>query len=91
MIWLSLTKPISSFIIYNVCFSSLTPLSVGHTQHTEKIKQQFENTDISLSTITLLSPEIKDKLKSFSAKADFDSTAITQKVGIIYACIFIQI
>uniref|UniRef100_A0A3B4WH53 Prominin 2 n=1 Tax=Seriola lalandi dorsalis TaxID=1841481 RepID=A0A3B4WH53_SERLL len=51
------------------------------SKYTEQIRQQFEDTDITLSAITLLSPEVKKQLSSFSADAQsFDSTAITQQV-----------
>ncbi len=62
----------------------LHPLSVAHEQYTEQIQQSFENADITLSTITLLSPEVQNQLSNFSTKSkDFDSTAITQQVGTI--------
>ncbi|XP_022619372.1 prominin-1-A-like [Seriola dumerili] len=52
------------------------------SKYTEQIRQQFEDTDITLSAITLLSPEVKKQLSSFSADAQsFDSTAITQQVN----------
>ncbi|KAG7236379.1 hypothetical protein INR49_001076 [Caranx melampygus] len=52
------------------------------SKFTEEIRQQFENTDITLSTITLLSPEVEKQLRSFSSKAQsFDSTAVTQKMN----------
>uniref|UniRef100_A0A3B4VL67 Prominin 2 n=1 Tax=Seriola dumerili TaxID=41447 RepID=A0A3B4VL67_SERDU len=55
------------------------------SKYTEQIRQQFEDTDITLSAITLLSPEVKKQLSSFSADAQsFDSTAITQQVGVIH-------
>lgn len=51
-------------------------------QYTEEIRQQFENIDITLSTITLLSPEAENQLRSFSSKAQsFDSAAVTQQVS----------
>ncbi|XP_070772118.1 prominin-2 isoform X2 [Enoplosus armatus] len=50
------------------------------SEYTELIQQYFENTDITLSTVTLLSPEVKNQLSSFSTKAkDLDSAAITQQ------------
>ncbi|XP_071336779.1 prominin-2 [Trachinotus anak] len=52
------------------------------SKYTDQIQQQFESTDITLSAITLLSPEVKNKLSSFSTKAQsFDSTAITQQMN----------
>ena len=38
-------------------------------QYTEDIKESFENTDISIATVTLLTPAIVAQLKSFSDKA----------------------
>lgn len=56
-----------------------------HTQYTDEIKQHFENTDISLSTINLLSPEVKNQLRSFSNKATkIDASAFMQQVGIVH-------
>lgn len=52
------------------------------SKYTEEIQQHFENTDITLSSVTLLSAEVKNKLLSISAKAkDFDATAITQQMN----------
>lgn len=52
------------------------------SKYTEQIQEAFENTDIDLSSITLLSPEVKNQLGNFSAKAkDFDSTAVTQQMN----------
>ncbi|XP_040906134.1 prominin-2 [Toxotes jaculatrix] len=52
------------------------------SKYTERIQQQFENTDITLSTITLLSPEVKNQLSNFSTKAkSFDAAAITQQMN----------
>ncbi|XP_039996117.1 prominin-2 isoform X1 [Xiphias gladius] len=50
--------------------------------YTEQIRQQFESTDINLSIITLLRPEVKNQLSSFSNKAkNFDFTAIRQQMN----------
>ncbi|XP_076599989.1 prominin-2 [Chaetodon auriga] len=52
------------------------------SKYTEQIQQYFEDSDITLSTITLLSPEVKKQLINFSTTAqDFDSTAITQQMN----------
>ncbi|XP_070834327.1 prominin-2 [Chaetodon trifascialis] len=52
------------------------------SKYTEQIQQYFEDSDITLSTITLLSPEVKSQLSSLSSTAqDFDSTAITQQLN----------
>uniref|UniRef100_A0A3P8TDU8 Prominin 2 n=1 Tax=Amphiprion percula TaxID=161767 RepID=A0A3P8TDU8_AMPPE len=52
------------------------------SKYTEEIQQHFENTNITLSSVTLLSAEVKNKLISISAKAkDFDATAITQQMN----------
>uniref|UniRef100_A0A667YAG2 Prominin 2 n=1 Tax=Myripristis murdjan TaxID=586833 RepID=A0A667YAG2_9TELE len=51
------------------------------SKYTEDIQQHFENTDITLSTITFLSPDVQNQLSSFSAKADgADFTGVTQQV-----------
>ncbi|XP_062376262.1 prominin-2 [Sardina pilchardus] len=39
------------------------------SKYTEEIRQNFENTDISISTVNLLSPEIVAQLESFSGQA----------------------
>ncbi|XP_041803369.1 prominin-2 [Chelmon rostratus] len=52
------------------------------SKYTDQIEQNFENTDITLSTITLLSPETKQQLSSFSTTAqEFDSAALTQQMN----------
>lgn len=64
-------------------FAFLYHLSVTHAQYTEEIQQHFEDTDITLFTVTFLSPEIKNQLSSFSDEAtSFDFTATTQQVGV---------
>nr|XP_019943744.1 PREDICTED: prominin-1-A-like [Paralichthys olivaceus] len=52
------------------------------SKYTEQIKKQFENTDITLSTITLLSPEVKDQLGNLSSKVNgLDFSAIKQQIN----------
>ncbi|XP_068578924.1 prominin-2 [Cebidichthys violaceus] len=52
------------------------------TKYTEQIQQHFENTNITLSTITLLSPEVKNQLRRFSNNAtNIDSTAVMQQMN----------
>lgn len=52
------------------------------SKYTEVIRERFENTDITLSTITLLSPEVIKQLSSFSnTSANFDSTGVTQQIN----------
>ncbi|XP_031697091.1 prominin-2 isoform X2 [Anarrhichthys ocellatus] len=52
------------------------------TKHTEEIRQRFENTNITLSTIALLSPEVINQLRRFSNNAaNIDSTAVTQQMN----------
>lgn len=52
------------------------------SKYTDQIQKQFEDTDITLSAITLLSPELKGQLSSFSGKANnLNSTAITQQIN----------
>uniref|UniRef100_A0A7N6AUY0 Prominin 2 n=1 Tax=Anabas testudineus TaxID=64144 RepID=A0A7N6AUY0_ANATE len=52
------------------------------SKYTEQIQQQFDNTNMNLSSITLLSPQVKNQLSNFSSKAiSFDSTAVTQQMN----------
>ncbi|XP_071386550.1 prominin-2 [Centroberyx affinis] len=52
------------------------------SKYTEEIQQHFENTNITLSTITFLSPEVQQLLSSFSAEAkDVDFTTVTQQIN----------
>ncbi|KAG8000096.1 Prominin-1-A [Nibea albiflora] len=52
------------------------------SQYTKEIQQYFDNADITLTTVTLLSPEIKKELTDFSATAkDFDFTHIYQQMN----------
>lgn len=52
------------------------------SQYSEEIEKNFENTNISLSRITLLGPEDKRRLQSFSdATNDVNFTDATQQVG----------
>ncbi|XP_032397074.1 prominin-2 [Etheostoma spectabile] len=52
------------------------------SKYTEQIQQLFENENINLATITLLSPEVKKQLGIFSNRAtNIDSTAVTQKMN----------
>lgn len=51
------------------------------TQYTAQIEEEFEKTDITLSSVSLLSPEIIKGLQNVAAEAtDFNSTAVTQQV-----------
>ncbi|KAM3862956.1 prominin-2 [Diretmus argenteus] len=52
------------------------------SKYTEDIEQHFENTNITLSIITFLSPEDQKHLSSFPVKAkDVDFTTITQQIN----------
>ncbi|KAM9847637.1 prominin-2 [Aulostomus maculatus] len=52
------------------------------SKYTEEIQQHFESTDITLSSVTLLSPEQKNLFRSFSSKAgNVDLTAATQQMN----------
>ncbi|XP_010735887.3 prominin-2 [Larimichthys crocea] len=52
------------------------------SQYTKEIQQYFDGANITLTTITLLSPEIKNELISFSATAkDFDFAQIFQQMN----------
>uniref|UniRef100_A0A3Q2QAB2 Prominin-1-A-like n=1 Tax=Fundulus heteroclitus TaxID=8078 RepID=A0A3Q2QAB2_FUNHE len=52
------------------------------SKYTALIREQFESTNITLSSFNLLSPEIKKQLANISAKAtNFNSTAVTQQMN----------
>lgn len=52
------------------------------SKYTEQIQEYFEKTNITLSTITILSPEDKTQLRRFSTTAkDVDFTAITKQMN----------
>ncbi|XP_034538354.1 prominin-2 isoform X2 [Notolabrus celidotus] len=52
------------------------------SKYTDQIQSFFDSADIGLSTITLLSPEVKDQLGSFSTKSkDVDSIDITPQIN----------
>lgn len=58
---------------------------VDHLQYTAQIQEEFGKTDITLSTITLLSPELESQLGSMSANLDSLNTAsATQLVGLLF-------
>ncbi|KAM8859058.1 prominin-2 isoform 2-T3 [Spinachia spinachia] len=55
------------------------------TKYTDEIEQRFQSTDITLSTISLLSPDVQNQLRSFSNKAtDIDASAFSQQMNNIY-------
>ncbi|CAJ1067613.1 prominin-2 isoform X1 [Xyrichtys novacula] len=52
------------------------------SKYTDQILNYFDDVDITLSTLTLLSPDIKDQLSSFSGEADdFDAVDITPQIN----------
>nr|XP_046257014.1 prominin-2 [Scatophagus argus] len=52
------------------------------SKYTEEIRQSFEKEDITLSTITLLSPEVRKQLSSLSGTSkDFDFASVTQQMN----------
>ncbi|KAK9541582.1 hypothetical protein VZT92_001614 [Zoarces viviparus] len=52
------------------------------TKYTEEIRKHFEETNITLSTIAVLSPEVKNQLRRFSNIAtNIDSTAVMQQMN----------
>ncbi|XP_068597391.1 prominin-2 [Brachionichthys hirsutus] len=52
------------------------------TQYTEQIQDLFNSTDITLTTITLMSPDLREKLIKLSTLAkNVDYTAITQQMN----------
>lgn len=56
---------------------------ISCSQYTAQINKEFENTNITLSSVNILSPELIKKLVNTSSKANFNSTAITQQVQLI--------
>ncbi|XP_034021666.1 prominin-2 [Thalassophryne amazonica] len=81
--------------IYSNCKKNMPLWSVLHldrvvdlgnllnvSQYTEKIQQQFENTEIIVPTVTLLSPEQQNRLSSFSTSAgNVDFTLIMLQIN----------
>ncbi|KAM4730309.1 prominin-2 isoform 1-T1 [Anableps anableps] len=54
------------------------------SKYTAQIQKEFENTDITLSSVNILSPELIKQLSNISAKAtNFNSTAVTQQLNAI--------
>ncbi|XP_046886101.1 prominin-2 [Hypomesus transpacificus] len=52
------------------------------SKYTEQIQQNFEGNDINLPTITLLTPETRSQLSSFSSMAkDIDFFVVTQQIN----------
>ncbi|MEQ2281145.1 hypothetical protein AMECASPLE_027354, partial [Ameca splendens] len=52
------------------------------SKYTARIRQEFEKTNVTLSSVNLLSPEIKNQLVNISAKAtNFNSTAVIQQMN----------
>lgn len=58
---------------------------VGHSQYTAQIQEEFGKTDITLTTITLLSPELKSQLGKMSANLqNLNTSSATQQVGRVF-------
>ncbi|MEQ2188647.1 hypothetical protein GOODEAATRI_017119 [Goodea atripinnis] len=52
------------------------------SKYTARIREEFEKTNVTLSSVNLLSPEIKSQLVNFSAKTtNFNSTAVIQQMN----------
>ncbi|KAM6915838.1 prominin-2 [Xenentodon cancila] len=52
------------------------------SDYTEQIQQQFDSTNITLSSLILLSPEVKNQLRNISSKLDgLDTTSVTQQIN----------
>ncbi|MEQ2229523.1 hypothetical protein ILYODFUR_019741 [Ilyodon furcidens] len=52
------------------------------SKYTARIREEFEKTNVTLSSVNLLSPEIKNQLVNVSAKAtNFNSTAVIQQMN----------
>lgn len=57
---------------------------ISCSQYTAQVDKEFENTNITLSSANILSPELIKKLENISSKAtDFNGTAITNQVQLI--------
>ncbi|XP_041866126.1 prominin-2 [Melanotaenia boesemani] len=51
------------------------------SKYTAQVQQDFENIDITLPSVTLLSPEVKNQLSKLSAKAEsLNATAFTEQI-----------
>lgn len=73
-------KPVWSALHLNEQINLDDVLNVS--KYTVEIQKQFENTNISLSQITFLSPAAKDQLKNFSSKANnLDFTSPIQQIN----------
>ncbi|XP_062257388.1 prominin-2 [Platichthys flesus] len=73
-------KPVWTTLHLNELINLDEVLNVS--KYTDQIKKEFENTVIPLSTINLLSPEVKKQLRSFSSKAnELDTSAFTQQIN----------
>ncbi|MED6266255.1 hypothetical protein CHARACLAT_000234 [Characodon lateralis] len=54
------------------------------SKYTARIREEFEKTNVTLSSVNLLSPEIKNQLINISAKAtNFNSTAVIQQMNAV--------
>ncbi|MED6236017.1 hypothetical protein ATANTOWER_003245 [Ataeniobius toweri] len=54
------------------------------SKYTARIQEEFEKTNVTLSSVNLLSPEIKNQLVNISAKAtNFNSTAVIQQMNVV--------
>lgn len=54
------------------------------SKYTVQIRQNFENTNITLSTVKLLSPQVENQLSNLSSEAkNISSTSITQQMNYI--------
>ena len=62
------------------------------SQYTEEIQQHFNRNEIKLSTVTLLTRDIRNQLHSFSDKAhDVDFSSVTQQVQSVCVCVRIRV
>ena len=57
------------------------------SQYKEEIRQHFDSNEIKLPTITLLTPETRKQLHSFSDMVhDVDISSVTQQVQSVCVC-----
>nr|XP_020457427.1 prominin-1-A-like isoform X3 [Monopterus albus] len=92
---LGLKTNLSIFAIYSDCKQNQPLWTTLHlyelinledllnvSKYTEQIQQQFEKTNLNLSSITLLSPEVENQLRTFSTKAtQINTTATAQSMN----------
>lgn len=65
---------------------------VCHTQYTGEIQDLFDNTDITLATITILTASDRTQLEDFSSQATaLDMSGVTEQVGCLSGLFAVQL